>query len=143
MSVEGNASPISEYAIIVDAKDNVAVAKQEINTGTQVDLPDGHVVEISGLVTPGHRFATRDIPVGEFVLQYGQPIGTSLSINEGDPISHANMSNEVPIVRDLPPDLHTPSPDYFPVEQRATFDGFVRPDGRVGTRNYILIVPTS
>ena len=143
MSVEGNASPISQHAIIVDAKDNVAVAKQEITAGTQVALPDGHVVEITGLVTPGHRFATRAISAGEYVLQYGQSIGTSLGIHEGDPISHANMSNEVPIVRDLPPDLHTPPPDYFPVEQCATFDGFVRPDGHVGTRNYILLVPTS
>src|SRR5215813_4746721 len=112
MSVEVTriASPISQYAIIVDAKDNVAVAKQEINAGTQVALSTGHVVEITGLVTPGHRFATRAIPAGEFVLQYGQPIGTSLGINEGDPISHTNMSNDVPIVRDLPDDLHTPSP---------------------------------
>src|SRR5215831_10486137 len=102
MSVEVTrlTSPISQYAIIVDAKDNVAVAKQEILAGTQVALSNGHVVEISGLVTPGHRFATRAILAGEFVRQYGQPIGTSLGIHEGDPISHANMSNEVPIVRD-------------------------------------------
>ena len=53
------------------------------------------------------------------------------------------MSDDVPIVRDLPQNLHTPSPDYFPLDQRATFMGYRRPDGRVGTRNYVLIVPTS
>jgi altronate dehydratase len=136
-------SLISEYAIIVDSKDNVAVVKTQIVPQTVVELPGGRSVCVTGVVTPGHRFATRAIPAGEFVLQYGQPIGTSLGISEGDPISHANMSNEVPVVRDLPADLSTPPPDYLPPEERATFLGFKRPDGRVGTRNFLLIVPTS
>ena len=75
--------------------------------------------------------------------QYGQPIGTSLGIAAGKWISHENMSNDVPVVRDLPEDLYTPAPDYFPVEERGTFMGFRRSDGRVGTRNFVLIVPTS
>src|SRR5205085_11553303 len=72
-----------------------------------------------------------------------QPIGTSLGIEEGDWITHENMSNDVPVVRNLPEDLHTPAPDYLPISERETFMGFRRPDGRVGTRNFILIVPTS
>lgn len=132
-----------DYAMIVNAQDNVAVVKKELWPGAQIALPDDRVVTITGAVTPGNRFATRAVPAESFVVQYGQPIGTSRGINEGDPVSHANMSNDVPVVRDLPPDLHTPSPDYFPEAQRATFSGFRRPDGRVGTRNFVLIVPTS
>ncbi|HKP85476.1 MAG TPA: UxaA family hydrolase [Blastocatellia bacterium] len=145
MSVGENAvaSPASHYAVTVDAKDNVAVAKREIAPGTLVEMPGGRVIRITGVVTPGHRFATRRIQAGEFVLQYGQPIGTSLGISEGDLISHQNMTNDVPVVRGLPDDLRTPPPDYIPAPQRARFMGFVRPDGRVGTRNYVLIVPTS
>ncbi|HEX8889413.1 MAG TPA: UxaA family hydrolase [Pyrinomonadaceae bacterium] len=135
--------PISEYAIIVDPKDNLAVVKQQTAPGLELTLPTGRVIRVNAIVPPGHRFATRDIPEGEFVLQYGQPIGTSLGIKEGDYISHDNMSDDVPVVRDLPEDLHTPPPDYVPVSERATFMGFRRPDGRVGTRNYVLIVPTS
>ena len=137
------AAPISEYAIIVDPRDNLAVVKRETLPGLEVTLPGGRVIRVASTVPPGHRFATRDIPSGEFVLQYGQPIGTSLGISAGDYISHDNMSNDVPVVRDLPEDLHTPPPDYLPVSERATFMGFRRADGRVGTRNYILIVPTS
>lgn len=143
-AIEGvGASPISEHAIIVNPEDNVAVAKLEIEPETAIELADGRVVTITGVVTPGHRFATRAIAAGEFVLQYGQPIGTSLGIHDGEPISHANMSNDVPVVRELPEDLHTPAPDYFAAEERGTFMGYVRPDGRVGTRNFILVVPTS
>ncbi|MGI8565731.1 MAG: UxaA family hydrolase, partial [Pyrinomonadaceae bacterium] len=142
-SIVSSVAPVSEYAIIVDPQDNVAVVKTETAPGLKIELPDGRVVTITGQVTPGHRFATRQIAGGEFVLQYGQPIGTSLGINEGDPISRANMSNDVPVVRDLPEDLHTTAPDYLPEEERATFMGYRRPDGRVGTRNFVLIVPTS
>ncbi len=135
--------PISDYAIIVDSRDNVAVVKKETFSGLPVVLSNGKTVEIKNAVPPGHRFATREIPAGDFVFQYGQPIGTSLGIETGEWITHENMSNDVPVVRDLPEDLHTPAPDYFPVEERGTFMGFRRADGRVGTRNFVLIVPTS
>src|SRR6185503_3971124 len=136
-------APLSEYAIIVDPRDNVAVVKKETSPGLRVCLPDGHTVCVTAAVPPGHRFATRSIPQGDYVLQFGQPIGTSLGIEQGAQISPNNMTNDVPIVRDLPDNLHTPAPDYIPEAERATFTGFRRPDGRVGTRNFILIVPTS
>jgi altronate hydrolase len=138
-----NAVSISEYAIIVDPNDNVAVVKKATFEELEVLLPSGAVVQVRGAVPPGHRFATRDIPEGQFVLQFGQPIGTSLGIRSGEQITHGNMSNDVPIIRDLPETLHTPAPDYFPITERQTFMGYRRPDGRVGTRNYVLIVPTS
>jgi len=134
---------LKDCAVVVAPEDNVAVVKSGLTSGDLVEMPDGRVLDITGIVTPGHRFATRDVAAGEFVLQYGQPIGTSKSIRAGDPITHANMSNDVPVVRDLPDDLMTPAPDYLPPEERATFKGFRRSDGRVGTRNFVLIVPTS
>ncbi|MFL6210106.1 MAG: UxaA family hydrolase [Pyrinomonadaceae bacterium] len=137
------AAPVSDYAIIVDASDNVAVVKRATAPGLELVLPNGRTIVVHATVPPGHRFSTRNIPAGEFVLQYGQPIGTSLGIRAGDLVSHDNMSNDVPIVRDLPADLASPLPDYIPIAERATFRGFHRADGRVGTRNYVLIVPTS
>jgi altronate hydrolase len=137
------ASPISEYAIVVNSNDNVAVVKKETAEGLELAAPGGGEIRVNEIVQPGHRFATRPIPAGEFVIQYGQPIGTSLGIERGDAISHENMSDDVPVVRDLPRELHTAPPEYFPEKERATFMGFRRPDGRVGTRNFVLIVPTS
>src|ERR1044071_2560757 len=137
------AAAISDYAIIVDANDNVAVVKNETFAGLEVVLPDGAIVKLRDAVPPGHRFATRDIPAGQFVTQFGQPIGTSLGISTGEQITHANMSNDVPVVRDLPEDLHTPAPNYIPEAERGPSSGYRRPDGRVGTRNFVLIVPTS
>src|SRR5215218_10453020 len=137
------AVPISDYAIIVNNVDNVAVVKNETADGLALILPDGTPVVLHSAVPPGHRFATREIPKGEFVRQYGQPIGTSLGIEKGEWISHDNMTDDVPVVRDLADELHNPEPDYIDLGSRETFGGFRRADGRVGTRNYILIVPTS
>ncbi|MFL6214880.1 MAG: UxaA family hydrolase [Blastocatellia bacterium] len=136
-------APIQDYAIIVDPRDNVAVVKQATAPGLVVTLTNGRALRVKDAVPPGHRFATRDIAAGDFVRQYSQPIGTSLGILEGELISHGNMTNDVPIVRDLPEDLLTPPPDYFPESERATFLGYRRPDGRAGTRNFVLIIPTS
>ncbi|MHB1022886.1 MAG: UxaA family hydrolase [Acidobacteriaceae bacterium] len=134
---------IGNFAIVVDPQDNVAVAKREIPAGTGLRLAEHDDIEVSDTVRPGHRFAIRPIPAGAYVLQYGQPIGTSRGIALGEPVTLQNMSNEVPIVRDVPEDLHTPAPEYFPASEIPSFMGFRRPDGRVGTRNFILIVPTS
>lgn len=143
MAFSDVASPISEFAIIVNPQDNVAVVKKQTSPDLEVTLPDATTIRLRATVPPGHRFATRDIPAGEFVRQYGQPIGTSLGIREGEYVSHDNMSDDVPVVRELAEQLHTAPPVYTPEHERATFMGFRRPDGRVGTRNYLLIVPTS
>ena len=141
---EQTAVPISDYAITVNNADNVAVVKNETFAGLNVLLPNQKTsVTLKQSVPPGHRFAIREIPAGDYVCQYNQPIGTSLGIEAGDWITHENMSNDVPVVRDLPENLHTPAPDYFAEGEIQTFMGFRRPDGRVGTRNIILIVPTS
>lgn len=138
-----HAAPVSDYAIIVNPEDNVAVVKNATFAGLTLTLPNGETVVVAKEIPPGHRFATRDIPAREFVRQYGQPIGTSLGIESGEWVTHDNMTDDVPVIRELSEDIQNPPPDYFPKDQIETFMGFRRADGRVGTRNYVLIVPTS
>src|SRR5438046_8603596 len=95
-------SDISEFAIIVNSRDNVAVVKTQTFPDLEVALPEGGQIIVKATVPPGHRFATRDIPAGEFVRQYGQPLGTSLGIHAGEYVSDDNMSDDVPVVRDIP-----------------------------------------
>lgn len=135
--------PLAEHVVVVHPTDNVAVVKFGLGAGDQLQVPDEPDLTVTADVDAGHRVALRDIVEGESVLQYGQPIGTSRGIGRGAPITTDNMDNAVPLVRDLPPDLHNEAPDHIPESERATFPGFRRPDGRVGTRNFLLIVPTS
>ena len=94
------AAPLSAYAIQVDPRDNVAVARVPVPRGTQVQVGPS-TVDVLDDVTPGHRFALAAIAEGDFVRQYGQPIGTSKGVAAGALISRANMSNDVPVVREL------------------------------------------
>ena len=60
-------APVADYAIIVDPRDNVAVVKTETSPNLDISLPDERVISIKAAIPPGHRFATRAIPSGEFV----------------------------------------------------------------------------
>jgi altronate hydrolase len=103
----------------------------------------GEAVTVPHVVPASHRFAIREVAAGDFVRQYGQPIGTPLGIAAGDWVTHDNMTDDVPVVRNLDDNLQTSAPDYFPADEVRSFMGFRRADGRVGTRNFLLIVPTS
>lgn len=134
---------LDDYAVVVSERDNVAVVKKLTPAGTTLRLRQGNVVEVRSEIRPGQRFAIGEIPESSYVLQYGQPVGRSRGIHAGEMVSPANMSNDVPVVREIPAGLSSPAPEMFPAAERATFMGYRRADGRIGTRNYILIVPTS
>ena len=140
--VLSNTAAIDEYTVVVHPSDNVAVATKAIAKSVRLKHNDV-VIEIADDILPAQRFAIRAIPANTFVRQYGEPIGTSLGIARGQTITPENMSDEVPVVREIPADLNNPEPAYVPESERLTFTGFRRADGRVGTRNFILIVPTS
>ena len=54
------------------------------------------------------------------------------------------MSNDVPVVRDLPAAFASePPPSTSPRRSGAVHGASGAPNGRVGTRNFVLIVPTS
>src|SRR5258708_17644502 len=96
-SITKSCSRIHEYAVVVHPDDAVAVVKKPVSAGLCVQLADGAVVEVMADITPGHRFAIRDIPLGTDVLQYGQPIGTSLGIRPGESVTQSHMDDKVPV----------------------------------------------
>ena len=61
-------APISDFAIVVNSVDNVAVVKNETFEGLSMTLPGGGSVMLERAVPPGHRFAICDVPAGEYVL---------------------------------------------------------------------------
>ncbi len=138
-----NPLSFSDHAIQVHPDDNVAVIKFGIDEGTHLSMPEGDPLVIRGKPTAGHRFALADVAAGDSLIQYGQPIGKSRGIAAGEVVTPTNMSNDVPVVRMIPDQLSTAAPQYYEDSDIPTFEGFRRQDGRVGTRNHILIIPTS
>jgi altronate hydrolase len=134
---------LNGHAIIVNPHDNVAVVKKPFPGGLEIVLDSGQRIIVKEAVPPGHRFAIRNIPAGELVLQYGQPIGTSLGIVSGEWVSQQNMSNDVPLVRQLPTEPAHGDLRRNEISAIPNFQGYRRADGKVGVRNYILVIPTS
>jgi altronate hydrolase len=135
--------PIQNLAIIVDpAQDHVAVALQPIPAGARLHGAGDAVITVRAEIPAGHRFAIRTVAVGEWVLQYGQPFAVSRGLQPGDPVTDETVENIVPQVD---PESIAIQPPLLPAWEGPipTFDGFRRSDGRVGTRNWVLIIPTS
>jgi altronate hydrolase len=124
--------------IVLHASDNVAVARLALPVQARLARPDGSVLTVRDAIAAGHKVALRHIAAGEVVLKYGQPIGVATAaIAAGE---HVHVHN-VGMGRSLPPMPAASDPAALPVAaQGAGFEGYVRADGRVGTRNYIGVV---
>ncbi|MEY4490244.1 MAG: hypothetical protein RLY41_50 [Pseudomonadota bacterium] len=121
--------------IRIHPQDNVVIARQQLLGGT-VLVAEG--VTVSGLVPPGHKVATCDIAQGQPVRRYGQIIGVATQpIAAGQHVHTHNLAFS-DFAR-----AHAPGVDAQPtayVDKPRTFEGIVRADGRVATRNYIGIL---
>ncbi|MBQ8813065.1 MAG: altronate dehydratase [Lachnospiraceae bacterium] len=126
--------------IKINDNDNVIVALQAMPEGTEVTLDDGSAVTAKAEIPAGHKMAVRDIPAGCEVIKYGYCIGFAKEeIKAGDWIHTHNVKTAL---GDLLEYTYDPTPVKEVKSEGATFMGFVRPDGKVGVRNEIWIIPT-
>ena len=121
--------------IRIHPADNVVIARHQLLGGTAV-VEEG--VTVIGLVPPGHKLASRAIAAGEAVRRYNQVIGTATqAITAGQHVHTHNLAFSS-FER-----THEPGAGALPTryeERPASFEGIVRADGRVATRNYIGVL---
>lgn len=132
---------LNDKVIICAPEDSVAVAKTDLSAGCCM-TSDARDVVVKEAIPRGQRVALRDIPAGEKIVQYGYPFARSRGIKAGELICSRNTENTVPDVdwgQYQAPALTVLDPHLA----ARTFQGFRRPDGRIGTRNYYLVVPAS
>ncbi|MGX5720884.1 UxaA family hydrolase [Shinella zoogloeoides] len=125
--------------IRLNPADNVGVARTAIPSGTAI-AEGGEIVIAHTDIPSGHKVALRAIAPGEAVLKYGQIIGVSTgTIAPGDHVHLHNLAmQESHATHHFAEDAReTP---LLPEGERRGFEGYVRPDGQVGTRNFIGIV---
>ena len=115
--------------------DNVAVAVKTLPTGSEAGSPG---VTTEAPVPAGHKVAQARIDIDQPIRKYNQIIGfASKTILPGQHVHSHNVT-----LRDFERDYAFGKDVKIPeeVEQQATFEGFLRPDGRAGTRNYIGVL---
>lgn len=122
--------------IRLDPKDNVVVARIEVPAGVSVQ---SEAVTTLQAVPAGHKLAARFIAKGEPVLKYNTVIGFASEDLPAGTWMHSHNIAFGDLVKDYRHGL-----DYVPTrllapQARACFQGIVRADGRVATRNYIGI----
>lgn len=124
----------------IHPRDNVAVASEPVAAGEIVRTHSAEVTAVEPIPS-GHKAALTAIPSGASVIKYGFPIGSaSCAIEPGMWVHVHNVQTNLAGVLDYSyePELQ----GLAAIHDDAVFDGFVRPDGDVGVRNEIWIVPT-
>ncbi|HBM58353.1 MAG TPA: galactonate dehydratase [Citreicella sp.] len=121
--------------IRLNPQDNVAVARERLNPR---ELSEVEGIPLRARIPRGHKLALRQIPMGEAVIKYGQIIGfATADIGAGDHVHTQNLGvgefmRDYAFCTDIRP--------LPPVDRQASFMGYRRADGRVGTRNYIAVI---
>lgn len=120
----------------LNADDNVVVALEDFEKGAVIAAEN---VSCAERIASGHKIATTGIKSGEPIVKYGQIIGAaSIDISPGQHVHTHNVamgefSREHAFGTCKAPQARIEG-------ERATFNGILRPDGRVATRNYIGVV---
>ncbi|WP_026354878.1 UxaA family hydrolase [Massilia niastensis] len=128
----------SRPLIRLNEADNIFIAKEVLSLGQQIEIGGG-IVRMRAQVPAGHKVAARRIERGEPIRKYDTVIGLAARTIEAGEHVHSHNIEFVEFERDPGFGLDVKPVKYVPEEERATFMGIVRPDGRVGTRNFIGI----
>lgn len=121
--------------IRIHAADDVVIARRQLVSGTRIEAEG---VTVAGLVPPGHKLAVRDIAAGAPVRRYNQVIGIARQPIAAGQHVHTHNLEFSSFERDPAVGVDAHPTDF--VETPATFQGIVRADGRIATRNYIGIL---
>ena len=133
--------PLQEVAIVIrPGKDNVAVATVDLLEPGKVLAYGKELITLSGRVLRGQSFAVHTVEDGKPYITLGDPIGIARgTVLPGTPIDTTNLENRLPRIPVRYRDNPKPSPRDPSLASR-TFEGYVRADGSVGTRNLVGVV---
>ncbi|HZH65323.1 MAG TPA: altronate dehydratase family protein [Flavisolibacter sp.] len=125
----------------VNASDNVVVALQDLTMGEEVDYK-GSIYKVVDDIPAKHKFFEQDMEMGEEVIMYGVLVGKAQSfIPAGSRMTTTNVKHAVEGYDYRGVKYNWQAPDVSKFRDR-TFNGYHRSDGRVGTANYWLFIPT-
>ena len=146
---EEREAALQSAAIVLREGDDVAVARKKIPGGTTL-TQDGRSITLRGDVPAGHKVALHSVREGDPVRRYGQIIGyATADIAPGDWVHIRNLGfgagqgeGKNALHLDYEYSTAVPHVEYVPAALQRTFPGYLRPDGRVGIRNFLTLVST-
>lgn len=126
--------------IKIHPDDNVCVALQNLMAGSTI-LMNGTTFILPEDVQAKHKFTINDLIKGQTLKMYGIVVGTAeVDLPKGAAITVHNVAHTTSPVTERQPVSHWVKPDVSHW-QNATFKGYYRKDGSIGTANYWLVFP--
>lgn len=125
----------ADPVIRLHVSDNVVIAREPIAPGTPLGSAG---VVTRDRIPAGHKVAIAPVAPGEPILRYGETIG--FAVDEILPGSHVHTHNCALHEFARAYEFGTAVRPVEPPARQAAFQGIVRSDGRVATRNYVAIL---
>jgi altronate hydrolase len=125
----------------VHPADNVLVALQNLAKGERVSY-NGEEYTLRDNIGAKHKFFEKDMHAGDEIIMYGVLVGKSQQdVPKGGLMTTENTKHASEPFAYRPSHFQWQAPDVSKFKNR-TFNGYIRKDGRVGTANYWLFMPT-
>ncbi len=125
----------------VHPKDNVLVALVNLTKGDNIVFNDQSYV-LQEDIGAKHKFFMQDMETGDEIIMYGVLVGKAQKkISAGSRMTTDNTKHAAEPYAYRPSQYQWQPPDASKFAGR-TFNGYHRSDGRVGTANYWLFMPT-
>lgn len=132
---------MKQKVLKVNADDNVIVALTDLKKGEVVEY-NGNQYTLVEDVPAKHKFYESNMKQGEAVTMYGVLVGkVQHNLSVGTRMSTENLKHAAEPYVYRESNFTWTAPDVSKFVGR-TFNGYHRPDGRVGTANYWLFIPT-
>ncbi|HEY2348246.1 MAG TPA: altronate dehydratase family protein [Puia sp.] len=121
--------------------DSILVALRSLQAGEIVSY-NGHQYPLKENIPAKHKFYMRDAPAGTDVIMYGVLVGkTEMDVSAGSRVSTENLKHASGAYDYRNAGYKWSPPDISRFKDLG-FMGYHRHDGRVGTANYWLFIPT-
>ena len=132
---------MKQRVLKVHPSDNVIVALQDLAKGETITY-NGNSYTLVDDIPAKHKFFERDMAAGDEVMMYGVLVGKAQNqIPSGGLMTTSNVKHAAEGYDYRNAQYNWQAPDVSKFKNR-TFNGYHRSDGRVGTANYWLFIPT-
>lgn len=132
---------MKQRVLKIHRDDNVMVALTNLAKGETISF-EGTEIALQDDIPAKHKFFMQDMKTGDEVIMYAVLVGKAqMNIRKGSRMTTENIKHaaEPYSYRDVKFEWHAPDVSRF---KGRTFNGYHRRDGRVGTANYWLFIPT-
>ena len=132
---------MKQAVIKIHAKDNVLVALKDLPAGETVHFNNEQII-LKTPIPAKHKFFMQDMNAGDEVIMYGVLVGkVHYAVKSGERLTTENVKHAAQPYDYRDANFHWDAPDISKFKARS-FKGYHREDGRVGTANYWLFIPT-